>query len=322
MIALEFSVFLQKFYLPDNGGGISNYKAKKKVPMFFFDNALDEGYDENIICPSDSTYEKWVTGTRKPDSAVWAELVHNFNEIKLQKALLASLSDTNLRKVMESFDIVFEMDENPDKLLFVKAVVEQFKAIANCGGSAENIVPTEYKKPPEIKGFGAYIREAKRKFGAMKLPGEGESPLGEYFVCNHIGTSSAAFPNRVRGTYIENATLPVLRNFDRRGETRNIILIGACGYGKTLMLQHLFLEAANHVRVTGLLPLFAELRNYLSEKGDLVDFLVETAQEFDRSFSRERWRICLKEVRQRSCLMGLMRWIRKKQTSFSVGWEN
>lgn len=75
MINLEFSEFLQRFYLPDDGGGISNYKAKKKVPMFFFDNVLDEGYDESIICPSDSTYEKWLTGTRKPDSSVWAETI-------------------------------------------------------------------------------------------------------------------------------------------------------------------------------------------------------------------------------------------------------
>lgn len=285
---MEFSEFLQKFYLPKIGGGISNYKAKKKVAMFFFDNTLDEGYNENIICPSDSTYEKWLDGTRKPDSSVWPELIKYFNDVNLQKALLGSLVDKNLKMVMESFDIVFEVGENPDKMLFAKAVVEQFKAIANGGGVAENIVPTEYRKPPELKGFGVYIREAKRKFGAMKLPGEGESQLGEYFVCNHIGTSSAAFPNRVRGTYIENATLPALRNFDRRGETRNIILIGACGYGKTLMLQHLFLEAANHVSDTGLLPLFAELRNYLSEKGDLVSFLVETAQEFDRTFNKEK----------------------------------
>ena len=78
---MEFSEFLQKFYLPDDGGGISNYKAKKKVPMFFFDNTLEEGYDENIICPSDSTYEKWLNGTRKPDSSVWAELIDNFNDI-------------------------------------------------------------------------------------------------------------------------------------------------------------------------------------------------------------------------------------------------
>ena len=65
--------------------------------MFFFDNVLDEGYDESTICPSDSTYEKWLTGTRKPDSSVWAETIDYFNDIKLQKALLASLSDKYLR---------------------------------------------------------------------------------------------------------------------------------------------------------------------------------------------------------------------------------
>lgn len=302
---MEFSEFLQKFYLPDDGGGISNYKAKKKVPMFFFENTLDEGYDENIICPSDSTYEKWLNGTRKPDSSVWAELLDNFNDGMLQKALLGSLSDKNLRKVMESFGVVLEVGENPDKMMFSKAVVAQFRAIAAGGGFANNIVPDEYKKPPELKGFGTYLREAKRKFGAMKLPGEGESRLGEYFVCNNIGTSSAAFPNRVKGSYIENATLPTLRNFDRRGETRNIILIGACGYGKTLMLQHLFVEAADHINDTGLLPLFAELRNYQSDKGDLVSFLVETAQEFDRSFSREKMEDILERGQAEILLDGL-----------------
>lgn len=305
MIDLKFNEFLQKFYLPNGGGGISNYKAKKKVPMFFFDNTLDEGYDENIICPSDSTYEKWLDGTRKPDSSVWPELIKNFNGVKLQKALLASLVDKNLRKIMESFGIIFELGENPDKMMFARAVVEQFRAIANGGGVSENIVPAEYKKPPELKGFGSYIRETKRKFGAMKLPGEGESQLGEYFVCNNIGTSSAAFPNRIRGNYIENATLPALRNFDRRGETRNILLIGACGYGKTLMLQHLFLEAANHVQDTGLLPLFAELRNYLSDKGDLVSFLVETAHEFDRTFTKEKMEDLLERGQTEILLDGL-----------------
>lgn len=285
---MDFWEFLQKFYLPDDGGGIVGYKAKKKVPMFFFENALDEGYDENVIDQSDSTYEKWTDGKRRPAGSVWAELIKNFNDGKLQKALLGSLSDKTLQRVMGRFDIKLEVGENPDKMMFAKAVTAQFKAIASGGGSAKNIVPDEYRKPPELKGYGTYIREAKRKFRSMKLPGESESQLNEFFVCNNIGTSSAVFPHRIRGNYIENATLPKLRNFDRRGETRDVILIGACGYGKTLMLQHLFLEAADHVSETGLLPLFAELRNYMAQSGDLVDFLVYTVQEFDRSFTREK----------------------------------
>lgn len=285
---MEFSDFLQKFYLPDDGGGIVGYKAKKKITMFFFENGLDEGYNENIINPSDSTYEKWETGARKPESTVWSEFYNHFADGKLQKALLGSLSDKTLKSVMESFGIVFEVGENPDKMMFAKAVTAQFKAIVAGGGTAKNVVPDEYKKPPELKGYGTYLRETKRKFRSMKLPGEGESQLSEFFVCNNIGTSSAAFPHRIRGAYIEDATLPKIRYFDRRGEMRNVLLIGACGYGKTLMLQHLFLEAAEHINETGLLPLFAELRHYSSSCGDLVAFLVETAQEFDRTFAREK----------------------------------
>ena len=48
---MEYSEFLQKFYLPD-GGGLVGYKAKKKIPMFFFEYGLDEA-NEDIICPSD-----------------------------------------------------------------------------------------------------------------------------------------------------------------------------------------------------------------------------------------------------------------------------
>ena len=151
---MEFSEFLQKFYLPDEGGGLSNYKAKKKVPMFFFDNTLDEGYDENIICLSDSTYEKWLDGIRKPDSSVWPELIKYFNDIKLQKALLGSLVDKNLRKVMESFGIAFEVGENPDKMLFARAVVREtgipvFDFIGLAHMVARAIVPPVY---PEFMG--------------------------------------------------------------------------------------------------------------------------------------------------------------------------
>ena len=71
------------------------------------------------------------------------------------------------------------------------------------------------------------------------------------------------------------------------------------------MLQHLFLEAADHVSDTGLLPLFAELRNYLSEKGDLVSFLVETAHEFDRSFSRDKMEDLLERGQVEILLDGL-----------------
>ena len=285
---MDYSEFLQKFYLPNDGGGLVGYKAKKKIPMFFFEYGLKEDYDAEIIQPSDSTYEKWETGNRKPDSTIWAEVIRSFDEVKLQKGLLSTLNENNLRTVMERFNINLEISEPPDKLMFAKAVVAQFHSIASGGGSAENIAPMEYRKPPELKGFGTYLREAKKNYQLMKLPGNEECQMSSYFVCNNIGTSSAVFPHRIRGNYIEEATLQKIRKFDRRGEIRYAILIGACGYGKTLMLQHLFTDATDHMPETGMLPVFAEIRDFSSRYDDLLSFLVEAVQRFDLDFSQEK----------------------------------
>lgn len=288
VMELEYCDFLQKFYLPNDGGGLVGYKAKKKISMFFFEYGLDDEYDDEIIQPSDSTYEKWLSGTRKPESSIWAEVIKSFDGGKLQKGLLATLNDNNLLTVMERFEISLGVGEPPDKVMFAKAVVTQFHAIASGSGTALNCVPTEYRKPPELKGFETYLREAKRNYRLMKLPGSEESQLSNYFVCSNIGTSSAVFPHRIRGNYLEDATLLKIRKFDRRGEIRNAILIGACGYGKTLMLQHLFLEAAEHIHETGILPVFAELRGFSSRYGSLLSFLVEAVQRFDLDFSQEK----------------------------------
>lgn len=285
---LDYSEFLNKFYLPDDGGGLVGYKSKKKIPMFFFEYGLDDDYNDDIIQPSDSTYEKWLNGTRRPEGTIWAEVIRSFDDGKLQKGLLATLNDNNLGTMMERFEISLEVGEPPDKLMFAKAITVQFHAIASGNGSAPNSVPAEYRKPPELKGFGTYLWEAKRNYRLMKLPGNEECQLANYFVCNNIGTSSAVFPHRIRGKYIEDATLPKIRKFDRRGEIRDAILIGACGYGKTLMLQHLFLEAADHTHETGILPIFAELRDFSSEHGDLLTFLAAAVQRFDLEFSKDK----------------------------------
>ena len=285
---MNFSEFLQTFYLPQEGGGLAGCMSKKSIPKFFFDNALDENYDDSIIPHGDDTYTSWFNNRRKPYPVVWAELSNHFDDNKLQEALQRSFIKQTIKTLAVSFGIALEVNEVPDKVKLANAITAQFRAIASGGGTAENIISSEYNKETEEIGYWTYLREATKKFNYMKLPGEGEYQLSDYFVCNNIGTSSVAFPHRIRGNYIENATLQKIRNFDKRGETRNVILVGACGYGKTLMLQHLFLEAANQSTKTGLIPFFAELRNYSNDQGNLVDFLVYTAKEFDKSFSKKK----------------------------------
>lgn len=284
---MDYSDFLQKFYLPKSGGGLEGYKSKCRTALFFFENGLDGKYDANIICPSDSTYEKWLTGTRRPESQIWSEAEKHLLTDHLLVKLMSVLNERNLRSMLQSFEVPLAIGESPDKRAFARAIAAQFEAIVHGCGSAENIVPAEYKKLPEPIGFKTYLRGAVERYKWIKLPGEEDCQLDEVYVCNNIGTSAAVFPHRIVGNVIENATLQKLRSYDRRGETKRILLVGGCGYGKTLMLQHLFLEAAEQTDETGCLPIFAELRNYSPAEQDLLSFIVATVQEYDDSFSTD-----------------------------------
>lgn len=283
---MNYSEFFQKFYISRSEGGLIGYKAQKKIPEFFFKFGLDENYWE-MLPTSESAYEKYFKSGRNPKSDIWVALNNHFDADSLLKKLLLELNESKLKELMFRFGITLEVTEVPDKRQFANALVVQFETLAAGNGSGDNIVPAEYKKVPEPVGFDIYLRSAKNKLKWMKLPGEGEHLISELFVANNIGTSSAVFPHRIRGNYIKDATLTKIRTFDRRGEIRRAFLIGACGYGKTLMMQHLFLEAADHRNETGLLPVFAKLRDFSPEYDDFVVFLVDAVQEFDLTFTYE-----------------------------------
>ena len=301
---MNYSDFFQKFYLSRSEGGLIGYKAQKKIPEFFFKFGLDENYWD-MLPTSESSYEKYFKSGRNPKNDIWVALKNHFDADSLLKNLLRELNESKLRELMARFGIALEVAEVPDKRQFANAVVAQFEAMAAGNGSADNIVPAEYKKAPEPVGFGTYLRGAKSKFKWMKLPGEGEHLLSELLVTNNIGTSSAVFPHRIRGNYIKDATLTKIRTFDRRGEMRRVFLIGACGYGKTLMMQHLFLEAADHRSETGLLPVFAELRNFTPDYMDFVTFLVDAVKEFDLTFTYEMAADLLEKGQMQILLDGL-----------------
>lgn len=283
---MNYSKFFQKFYLSRREGGIVGFKSKTKIPEFFFENALEEQYQE-VLPLSESTYSKWFDGTRNPDGNIWASVNGHFDDDRLLKQLLRALNEAKIRQIMQSFGIELPVDEAPNKRQFAIAIKEQFHALAAGNGTADNIVPETYKKSPEPAGFKTYLRGATDNYKYVKLPGGKECLLSDVFVCNNIGTSAAVFPHRIKGNYIEDATLEKLRSYDRRGEVRRVILIGGCGYGKTLMLKHLFLKAAERSDETGRLPILAELRNYLSRDEDLLSFIVATVQEYDPTFTEK-----------------------------------
>lgn len=65
---------------------------------------------------------------------------------------------------------------------------------------------------------------------------------------------------------------------------------------KSLMLQHLFLEAAEDYTTTGILPIFLELR-YFTQETEMLQFIVETVSSKDESFTSEEAEKALYEGR-------------------------
>ena len=72
----------------------------------------------------------------------------------------------------------------------------------------------------------------------------------------------------------------------REYDNLKTVLIGSGGCGKSLMLQHLFLQAAEKYKKTGILPVFLELR-YFTQNDDLLSFIVKTVGDKDRRFSQD-----------------------------------
>lgn len=285
-MVLKFSEFLNKFY--ERGVNIINgYKSKKRITEFFIDKCHEENCDQSIIDVSETSFERWFTGARNPSNTFWEALNKDFNKDNLQKELVLLLNDMYLNLLIQRFDIVLQKGEKPDKSALAKSIAAQFMAIAFGMGIAENIVPSEYIQPPKLNGHNIYLRESVRKYKYLKFPGGEEAPMDDYYVCNNIGTSAVAFARRTKVKCIENATLTKIRNHDNRGDVLYSIIIGSCGYGKSILLQHLFLEAVEHIESTGILPIIGKLRNYSSMQGDLVDFLAKSVYEFDGNFSKE-----------------------------------
>lgn len=295
--------FLGKFYRRSGERPLGSIKSQNDVGAFFVKNALPTIYHSDFLPTEPSTYGKWLKPNNLPGSRLMKKMQESFDSERLQRELCKNLNPVLLGAVMQSFDLSCQGDE--DKERFAAAIVSQYKAIIIGEGKSTNIVPAEYQKHPELAGYDYYLSLAAKKYKYMHLPGEDDCLLADYFVYNDIGTASVVFPRRTRAKVIQRATLEHIRTYDRRGETRCVILIGACGFGKTLMLQQLFLDSRLKYDQTGLLPVFAELRNFSDRYDDFIDFIVDTIHEFDTSFTLESAKGLLKKGSIQLLLDGL-----------------
>ena len=305
---MKCSEFFQKFYYKNKKNKyvrLYNLDSKWACTEFFFKSAMDDSLQKDNLPQTNDAYDKWYDGARNPRSNVWTATAKKFNKDRLYKNLNSKLDKATLPDLMLDFGLSKEDIEDEDRCRFAHALVEQFWALVKGRGEAENCVVDAYRNNREPLEFDAYIEGATEELKWVRLPGKEERLLKDIYICNSVGTMPAVFPHISREPCLESVTLSGLRKFDERGETPHVLLVGGCGFGKTLMLQHLFLEAAKQRNSTGHLPIFGELRNFSNSYNDLVQYIVDIVKEYDRSFTYEAAIELLDKGRMQLLLDGL-----------------
>lgn len=286
---MNYQEFIQPFYNSETKtSGLRGVQSQGETAEYFVDLAFAHEIPEKYISQPD-TYRRWYTGRSNPKSTLWKEIEKAFDDKRFEeysKELAAKIDDEKLIDLLLAYDIKLALGKKANKKYFAEALTYQFKAIANGKGSADEIVKQTYYSKEKPAVFGEYIRKAKETYSRMTVLGGKECLLDDCYVCNYIGTKRGVFLRNKNGLIID-ATLEKLKTFDRRAETKNTLLIANGGMGKSLMLQHLFVDAAEKYSETGLLPIFIELREFSFDQVELFNIIVETVKNMDESFTPE-----------------------------------
>ena len=237
-----------------------------------------------ILPTSDSSYEKWLNGTRTFDPAVWHEIAEKYKEDRFLEIVIKELNDGVLVTVMDRFGIKVATVNEIDKELFIVAIGQQFHEIAKGSGSAENIVKNVYENTESKEIFPVYKQKALAEYSKVKTNFSDElCDMEEVFICNTLSTVDSAYSRRglpARGTVIQDATL------DKIAEQSNMVaLIANGGMGKSMMLRHLFVESMKKYSETGVMPILVELRDYRFAGCDLFSSIMKSVNLFDSSFN-------------------------------------
>ncbi|WP_165392500.1 NACHT domain-containing protein [Blautia producta] len=291
---MKYCDFLQPFYnTSPSKSGLRGETSQAAIAKFFVEVSFAEGMPEEFIYTED-TYRKWLTGTNKPKRVYWEKINEIFDEALFRDKLSEKLNDNVLSELFKAFGIQLESEREPDRQIFIEVLTMQFQAIVIGRGDANDIMNSAYQSKLLPDAFKKYIGKAVREYNRVTLLDGDECLLEDCYVCNYIGTSSGVFVNRRSTSIIKDATLEKIKTYDRRGINKNTILIGSGGIGKTLMLQHLFIEAAQHYCETGILPIFVELREFSYNHNELVDSIVELLQNLEETCSADEIKLFLK----------------------------
>lgn len=301
---MDFDDFFKAFHIGGNDGYLMGYTTTWSIPKFFVETVLTTEAYRTKLPQDDMSYDKWFQGNSSPRNH-WANMAKDYDEKNLVAALMSALDNENLPKFLQQFEI--ESAEPVNKSLLCVAIAQQFKSIIDGKGKADDCIRDVYLSGNIKADFTDYISKATQRYNVMKLIGGTEVPLADFFICNTIGEKEKVFADkqRIKCVYLDEPDLDKIRDIykQRRYDNLKTVLIGSGGCGKSLMLQHLFMTAANEYKKTGILPVFLELR-YFTQSDDVFSFIVKTVFAKDENFTDEAARMLLSSGRIRLLLDG------------------
>ena len=284
---MKYDAFFRAFYIGENDGCLKGQYTTWAIPKFFAELILPDEDSRDKLPKDDFSYDKWFqeNGGGSPRNH-WSNFAKHYDEDVFVEALSNNVDEANLPILFENFGIEYNEDEL-NKELFYRAIAQQFKAIIDGKGIAEDIISNIYTVGNVSADYMDYIDKAKQRYNVMRLIGGDEVTLKDFFVCNTLGEKERVFAEKkqTKSPFLEDPDLLAIRKiYEKRGyDNLKTVLIGSGGCGKSLMLQYLFLKAADEYSKTGVLPVFLELR-HIKQSDEILDYLVETVKSKDDKF--------------------------------------
>lgn len=132
------------------------------------------------------------------------------------------------------------------------------------------------KKREIVEKYAVYMKRAEDKHTNHRLfLYDVERPFYKFYVCNDV-RRKIIVPVTFDGESKEDRFEPPIPNVNIKKfsqSRRQFLISGTGGLGKSMMMNHLMLDTIQHYDEYGLIPVFVTLKDFDSQKGDLLDFI-------------------------------------------------
>lgn len=146
--------------------------------------------------------------------------------------------------------------------------------------------------------FATYLTKAVDYYSSVKTLLYAEKPrrFKDFYICNDLQMKGVG----MKTEDIPNISMGVLYNISKK-----FIISGTGGIGKSMMMRHLFFEAAEHFNTYEVLPVLSALKNFKATDTNIAEFSYKTIKDFDPKMSFEAFEEELKAGRCMILLDGL-----------------